>query len=404
MGNASESEAPDHQSRIARLMMQVEVYLNYKLYRQATKALNELLKLDPDHREAHECKLQIMERTGDRDAALRQLLLLAQISVQTPQADDYLQRIALRYDEAEINAAAAEMGLDLATDLRSGDEHTDTEASMPEALFRELLRFLEIVEGRVRRVRAIVRDENGARVGEFTIREQAVEPGVIVEGKVYRDDRLQHDADWLGDILKRLSARLNSAQLSRKLVRSTKQMEEAEDELRALTARAMLALARIGLQRKLVVEFDKSGPKRGPVYSFSSIELLSAIGDDLVARDADHRAADALAQFGAAVWNLKSCDDGFPGHPFAPTTGTQGDSTVAETLALSDIAQGLVALGARLRYDSADGSPLCVHYLDDDVGFAFIASEDEVAIARLEGHRVPAALGPSRSLVPATSD
>lgn len=281
-----------------------------------------------------------------------------------------------------------------ATSEVSGD------SGFPEELFEEYLRLLTIVESRIRRVRAIFRDAAGKRVAELTIRDRCVEPGVHIHGALFMDARLRHDAAWLATVLTKVAGKkLNSAEASRRLIRSTKEREVAEQELQDLTARALLVLAEIGLESRLAVEFTRSGPKRGPVYSFQSIELLASACGQYVGHDMTFDAAETLGRHADAVWNFR-VSGAIPGLQLAPLPGTQGQATVRETLEMSALAGGLLELGGRIRFDSRTGSPVAIHYLADEFGIAWIANQNEIAIARLHGARSTMALGPSRNLVP----
>jgi hypothetical protein len=275
---------------------------------------------------------------------------------------------------------------------------------MSDAHFEGFLDVLRVVESRIRRVRAVFKDTDGRRRAEFTIRSHSVEPGVMVDGEVFRDARLERDAEWLADTVSELSAaEINSAQASRKLIRSTREQDDAELELRALTARALAEIARIGMEEELTVEFENSGPKRGPVYFFSSVELLASIGDDFaVPTTSGLDAVDALSQFAEAVWCFRS-SRGLPGAELAPVNGTQGESSIDETLEMAELAGGLLDIAGRLQYDEDPGSPVCVHHFADQSALAWIAHAGEIAVARLEGARAVAALGRTRALGPNAS-
>lgn len=270
---------------------------------------------------------------------------------------------------------------------------------MSEEHYESFLDVLRVVESRIRRVRAVFRDARGQRRAEFTIRSHSVEPGVMIDGEVFRDERLRRDAGWLAETVSELSAaELNSAEASRKLIRSTREQDDAEIELRGLTARALAEIARICLEDELIVEFENSGPKRGPVYWFSSIELLASVGDDLATpRASNLDAVGALAQFADAVWCFRD-SDGLPGAGLAPVNGTQGDSRIEETLEMAGLANGLRDLADALRREE-NGSPICVHHFGDGAALAWIAHRGEIAIARLMGARAAAALGPTRAML-----
>lgn len=268
-----------------------------------------------------------------------------------------------------------------------------------EAVLGSFLDVLRVVESRKRRVRALYKDAQDQVRAEFTIRSQSVEPGVVVEGELYLDPSLESDAAWLGSVVSELSEKeLTSAQFSRKLIRKTSEADEAAKVLRTLTSRALVEVAKIATNEELTVEFSNSGPKRGPVYQFRTIELLAELGEDYATPKESRDVVEALATFADTVWYFRTTA-GFPTYELVPVIGTQGNSTVDETLMMSELSTAFLRLGERLRHDAVSDRPIAVHHVSEELGLAWVATGREIALARLSGPRAIAAIGTTSRLL-----
>lgn len=106
-------ETETDRERINRLVMKVEVYLNYNLFRQARAAVSELLEVDPDNYRGHEFALQIAEADGEPDEVLVELVKLAKLTPDPRVANGFLRRARQKSDDAEIRDAAVAIGLEL---------------------------------------------------------------------------------------------------------------------------------------------------------------------------------------------------------------------------------------------------------------------------------------------------
>ena len=151
------------------------------------------------------------------------------------------------------------------------------------------------------------------------------------------------------------------------------------------------------MESGLEVEFTRSGPKRGPVYSFQSIEILASACAEFSPMPIAFDAPEALGQFADAIWHFR-VGHIMPGYSVVPIPPTQGEASVKDTLEMAVLAVGLMETAAKLRFDSGPGEPFSVHYLSREFGIAWIATESEIAVARLHGPRSVMALGPSRDL------
>lgn len=119
---ADSGSEDDRGDRFKRLLMKTEVYLSYRLYNQATRAIDELLEIDPECLVGHERLLQVQEATGERLEAAETLVRLAWLLSDQPEEANLRLRKARHYaEDEEVIAIADALGLKLNQVLRVSD-------------------------------------------------------------------------------------------------------------------------------------------------------------------------------------------------------------------------------------------------------------------------------------------